>query len=125
MNAIESKDKINRTLLSSLVGFFLTLGVVQVGLLMILDEALESLLLLPILFLYVGAIVIGRRQDLVVASIFFLTTALIHMAASNLLLWYGMQKPYVSCPVHFVPGKRKMGGGLTIANILLTILLEV
>ena len=85
MNASDARAKINRPLLSSLVGFFLTLGVVQVGLLMILHEALESLLLLPVLFLYIGAIVIGKRQDLVVASIFFLTTALIHMAAANLL----------------------------------------
>ena len=131
MNAIESKDKINRRLLSSLVGFFLTLGVVQVGLLMILDEALESLLLLPILFLYVGAIVIGRRQDLVVASIFFLTTALIHMAASNLLFFsaeYGMQRALlVLMPSTFLllpQAKEKWVNGLTIANILLTILLE-
>lgn len=131
MNPIEDRDKINRTLLSSLVGFFLTLGVVQVGLLMTLHEALESLLLLPILFLYIGAIVIGRRQDLVVASIFFLTTALIHMAASNLLFFpaeYGMQRALlVLMPSTFLllpQAKDKWVNGLTIANILLTILLE-
>ena len=97
MNATNSKSKINRTLLSSLVGFFLTLGVVQIGLLMVLHEALESLLLLPVLFLYIGAIVIAKRTDLVVASIFFLTTALIHMAATNLLFFhaeYGCKEPY-------------------------------
>jgi len=95
MNASDAQAKINRTLLSSLVGFFLTLGVVQVGLLMVLHEVLVSLLLLPILLLYVGAIVIGKKQDLVLASVFFLTTALIHMAATNLLFFpaeYGMQR---------------------------------
>ena len=62
---------------------------------MVLHEALESLLLLPILLLYIGAIVIGKRQDLVIASIFFITTALIHMAATNLLFFpaeYGIAR---------------------------------
>ena len=49
MNASDARAKINRTLLSSLVGLFLTLGIVQVGLLMVLHEAL-SLLLLPVYF---------------------------------------------------------------------------
>ena len=131
MNASDARAKINRTLLSSLVGFFLTLGVIQVGLLMVLHEALESLLLLPVLFLYIGAIVIGKRQDLVVASIFFLTTALIHMAAANLLFFpaeYGMQRALlVLMPSTFLllpQSKEKWVNGLTITNILLTILLE-
>ena len=131
MNPAESKAKINRTLLSSLVGFYIALGIVQIGLLAVLHEALESLLLLPILFLYVGSIVIGKQRDLVVASILFLTTALIHMAVSNLLFFpaeYGMQRALlVLMPSTFLllpQSQERWVNGLTITNILLTILLE-
>ena len=82
-----ARKKINDTLLRSLVGFYITLGIAQIGLLIILQEALESLLLTPILFLYVGALVIGRHRDLVVASIMFMSTALVHIALSNLLFF--------------------------------------
>lgn len=131
MNPSEARAKINRTLLSSLVGFYIALGVVQIGLLMVLHEALESLLLLPILVLYIGSIVIGKQRDLVIASILFLTTALIHMAMSNLLFFpaeYGMQRALlVLMPSTFLllpQTKEHWVNGLTIANILLTILLE-
>ena len=127
----QSRAKISRNLLSSLVGFYITLGVVQIGLLIVLQEALESLFLTPILLLYVGAIVIAKQRDLVVASIFFATTALLHIALSNLLFFsaeYGMQRALlVLMPSTFLllpQSEEKWINGLTITNILLTILLE-
>ncbi len=126
-----ARKKINDTLLRSLVGFYLTLGIAQIGLLIILQEALESLLLTPILFLYVGALVIGKHRDLVVASIMFMSTALIHIALSNLLFFpaeFGMQRALlVLMPSTFLllpQTEEKWVNGFTIVNILLTILLE-
>ena len=61
-------------------------------------------MLLPTLFLNIGATVIGKRQDLVVASVFFLTTALIHMVATNLLFSaeYGMQKSLIGIDAKYL-----------------------
>ncbi len=126
-----SRASINRNLLNSLVGFFGVLSIVQIGLLMVLQEALESLILTPILLLYVGALVIGKKRDLVVASIFFMMTAILHVALSNLLFFpaeFGMQRALlVLMPSTFLllpQSQEHWINGLTISNILLTILLE-
>ncbi len=122
---------INLRLLNGVAGFFLVLGLSQSGLLLFLGLGLQSLYFTPLFFLYFGSIFIARRQDVVVAGIMLILTALTHIALSNFMFFssdFGIHRTLlVLMPSTFLllpQSKEKWINGLTIGNIILTIFLE-
>ena len=131
MANLHSNSLMNADLLNGVAGFYIFVGLSQMGLLMSVGFGVEALLLIPPLFLYVGSLLIARRDDLVVAGVMFIATALIHVGLTNLLFFpseCGMHRTLlVLMPSTFLLlplSQERWINSLTITNIILCIVLE-
>jgi uncharacterized membrane protein len=121
----------NISLINGVAGFYIFVGIMQMALLFTVGFGLEALFFLPIILLYLGCLLIARRQDLIVAGVMFIITALIHIGLGNWLFFpshFGMHRALlVLMPSTFLMlplSQEKWINGLTIANIILCIILE-
>lgn len=131
MSNPHNNSLMNVNLINGVAGFYAAVGLLQMGFLFSVGFGLEALFLIPILFLYLGSLLIARRQDLVVAGVMFITTALIHVGLGNFLFFpsdFGMHRTLlVLMPSTFLLlplSQEKWINGLTIVNIVLCIVLE-